>query len=172
MYLDKRQTDQGPIIPLAVPLEGSTTRQPFQVGIPSLILWNVYCALHHGGPTAVKGVVDGAFLFAEFAEERDIPDPKSAAMSILERLFIVFIDAPLAVPASSPRGVDEEDVLQFTYILLRQRIITHQIAAEMAEGLLQRDRITDNAWRKKVDRWTKRKGLPVVGQRNPRRSQD
>ncbi len=144
---------------LAGPNEGHKLR----VEIPLPMLWDIYRAMHEGGPDVVISVLRATFLFADFAEQDNVPHPIAATYTIWSQLFSFFgFDRKKILDPTGRQPADEEYVLEFTYNLLSRRMATHQRAAEVAALLLQRENITENAWRKKVDRWAHRTGKPPV----------
>ncbi len=153
------------------PLAGPNAGHSLRVDIPLPMLWHIYRAMHEGSPEVIVNVIQATFTFADFAEQANVPHPVAATFTIWGQLFhfFGFDRAEIRIsdtlePASKEHvePASEEHVLEFTYTLLRNRLVTHQIAAELAQLLLQRENITDNSWRKKVDRWAQRKEKPSV----------
>jgi len=65
----------------------------------------------------------------------------------------------------------EQHVVGFCYLLLAHAKISRRNAAEIARGLLQDPSITTEQWRKKVDRFAKRKGYASIGTPRPKEKQ-
>lgn len=150
---------------LSFPVDAEHER--LHVPVPMIALWHVTKALHKLTFEESHMLVQMASAIAQVIHLREDIPPEDrdmlfdATWSRLDALLNP--DVNRITESDSP--ADEQDVLRFTYHLLRHKRITHKDAARIAGTLLHQTGITPNAWRKRVDRWAKSNNLAPVEQR-------
>jgi hypothetical protein len=128
------------------------------VYLPFDMFYRVYVAINNQGisvETAVDIALVGVLLAKEKPEDLD------------ERTRIVYFFDYLKRHKLFPNEYwekPEDPILSLTYHLLRDRQINYKEAAEYASYILGR-KFSEPAWKQRVIRWAKRRGLPKVGQR-------
>ncbi len=164
-----------PTIQLVVDEVTVTLRIPVQVDgelrsltapqIPFKVFYSVYKILNNTtiDPTDLRHLAGFAAWVAKGAPLTD------AEASRLDLVLHVMQTGSGGLFSDEAWQTDEDPVISITYHLLRARKITYAEAAAIARGLLGRD-IKPEAWRKRVDRWRKDRGLPEVGLRQRKRT--
>jgi len=118
-----------------------------------MVLWDLFnIAQQWGSDRAYEVLRLGAVLAKGQLSEHDEHELRNALSYMLTQG---------AEPFFSDKKNLEEFAIATAYILLRQNKITRDLAAFQAQSLLGREISTDT-WRKRVDRWAERRGLPRV----------
>ncbi len=107
--------------------------------------------LMHAGAVAAENIVTAGVEIAGHTLTRDDHLHLVRVLGQLEEFMHVWPDL-------------EALVLEYTYIMLRNKQLTHEQAADDATVLLGKY-ISRDAWRMRVKKWAKLSGLPPVGQR-------
>ncbi len=154
----------GIFIPITFNLTGENEGRTLDVTMPLGLLWTMSRAAHASGMGAIMDVVRGTIILAHEAEAQNIPNTTEAVIAAWSQIIKIFASDPQKQERAWREETPKEDeVLRFTYGLLRKKAIPHKLAALIASWILGQESITENAWRKKVDRWADRNNLPAVG---------
>jgi hypothetical protein len=143
-------------------LGGPNKGQRFTLPIPTYNLWVLYQALDRAGTDGSLALAKTAGIVASLIRRQNLPDPDHALNSVwlgLADLLNVETDALAEEEEEEP--ADEDQVLNFCYVLLKHRRITREESSRIATALLKQHLDTD-AWRKRVDRWVQSRGLEKI----------
>ncbi len=144
-------------------------KAPLVVPVDTPTLWLVSKALHQITLDESLSIVRMLLLIGKAMQARpDIPrgEGEEVFKTIWRRLDHMLnpdLDREKEITEDQPEK--EDDVLRFSYVLLRKRRITRAEAASIATRLLGREEpINVDAWRSRVDRWAERQKpkLPPV----------
>jgi hypothetical protein len=142
----------------------STFAKPIRTPpIPFVVLYNVYRLVNRSAlqfETAYHIAQFGAWIATH--GQAPFEDLAYLARVLLSMRNTVFYPIDIILED------DEEALISLTYLLLRSRSMTHAEAAQAASEILGKP-VSANTWERRVARWAKRKGLPRIGQRQPRR---
>lgn len=150
-------------------LSGPNEGHRFTLRIPTYNLWLLYQALDKARLDGSLAIAKTAGIIATLLKHQGLPDADFALNTVWFGLAdLLNVDLEDVLEDDEP--ADEEQVLNFCYVLLKHKRITREEAARIATALLKRPHDKD-AWRKKLDRWVERKGYTALGQtkRPPRR---
>ncbi len=147
-------------------LAGLNKGHKLDVGIGAIALFHMYVAIRQLRAQTMGRVLMITQGLQEAAKAQGIPSPEIAPAQVWERFLQAFDDTYDPSVSFQDKPAKEEHVLGFTYALLRARLVNHKTAANLATALMHKQEpISDNAWRKRVDRWAKANGLTAVEQR-------
>jgi hypothetical protein len=139
---------------------------PFEVEL--LTLFNAFRTARKLTRDETQTLINLAISALSTLSQADIPDRDSASDAIM---LILDPLNRIRGPTKHAAKALEEDILEFTYKLLRDRRghgregMSHTEAAEFASQQLGRA-ISTNAWRMKLARWALKNKLPPVQQRH------
>ncbi len=137
------------------------------VPVPMIALWHVTKALRKLTLEEAHMLVQMASAIANVIHLRkDIPpEDRDLLFDATWQRLDNLLNPDLNRLGEGGEPANEEDVLRFTYVLLRYKRITREQAAAIATDLLgKQELINKDAWRFKVDRWADRQNpkLPPV----------
>jgi hypothetical protein len=126
--------------------------------------WNIYKVLQAVGR-------ENSFHFARSMLTicSEVKEGARASLHFDDELFFeVWGEVDDALQATTHEWTEERDqLLHFTYVLLRNRFINREHAAAIASKILQQH-VTPEGWRKRMERWTHAQGLPPVRRKRGR----
>ena len=150
-------------IPLAEPKTGLQRDDPGT--LDAATFGHLYRAIETWGlDRACDVLAAGAWVISPAAAKGMDPDdlPNEDYQENVARIRRVLEAVQATVEDWRASGIRAEDmVLQITYALLRMKAITHAEAAELASSFLKK-RVSPNAWRMRINRWTEAHGYPKV----------
>ncbi len=160
------EDEVGIYIPVTFNLTEQNEGHKLHMVLPLEMLWGMARAANNSGMGAIMLIVDASIHIAHEAERQKIPSSTAAVITAWSQIIKIFGGDPESqLGAWIEETPKEEEVLRFTYGLLKRKVIPHQLAAQIA-SVMRQEQFTPNAWRKKVDRWARRNGLAPVQQRN------
>jgi hypothetical protein len=142
---------------LTVTAKDPWSGQTFTMELSSYMSWDVIKTLLDIGPEAAVGLVrlvTEPLLYGDTEYRAEPPIKYHARLrAVLYALHKLAIDEQWKA--------ETDQVISLCYHLLRERKINRRNAADLASLLLKKETSTET-WRKRVDRWVEKKGLPRV----------
>jgi hypothetical protein len=148
---------------LAEPKTGLHSADPGT--LDAAIFGHLYRAIETWGIDRAHAVLTaGAWVITPNAAKGMDPDdlPNEDYQANVARIRRVLEAVQATVDGWKDSGMRVEDmVLMITYVQLRRKEITHAEAAELASSFLKK-RVSPDAWRMRLNRWTEEQGYPKV----------
>ncbi len=165
-----KDSQQPWIVSLSVPLPGPNKGHSFTFDADGYALFHVYSILQRISLSNLLMLTNIMGRVKDEVRQENYPDPDAAFADVFMALGLAFKEDSIRTFLEGRPQQTEEDVVGFTYELLRARMITRAQAAAIASALLKPS-IDKDAWRKKVDRWAVTNGREALGQtkRPPRK---
>jgi len=134
--------------------------------------WRIYEASQVLGLGRTMSLILMGATFHKKVIAEQVPDPSAAGDALLTTIAQIITESPspkdqadLATDLTKDR---DKRVLSFTYMLFQHKLINSYDQAAMIASHLLKQEYTEEAWRKRVERWAKAQGLPPVRRKRGR----
>ncbi len=160
---------KGPTIPVRFILQGPNEGHSYRAELGLGDLFGLYRILNETSIEDALALVNILRTLNRTIHTQQPPFPNADnALSLslyhllddMNPLTLEKLDEELEEP-DKPEEASEDQVLGFTYLLLRKKLITYDYAADIASAMLIQT-FTPEAWRKRIARYAKAKNLKPV----------